>query len=201
MPLRMTPYDDNPIKSVLITFQINHSITSPQFPINSSSSPSLSPNLCSISSFQYPKPLSDTTPFPFLSMAEEFQEYEIIFQENAGREEVRELADDDEEYDFQIRRNNKVSRIKKLKRNSNSVPVNIPDRNSWFKYVEKQSDFFEDEYRDDEEMVPPHVITGRRIAGKMTSFSVCTGYGRTLKGRDLSQVRNSILRMTGFLET
>ncbi|KAK4347301.1 hypothetical protein RND71_033640 [Anisodus tanguticus] len=130
-------------------------------------------------------------------MAEEFQEYEVIFKENAGHEELQKLGDD-EEYDFQIRRNNKVSRLKKLKRNFNSVPVNIPDKNSWFKYVEKKPNFFEDE---DDEIVPPHVITGRRIAGKMMAFSVCTGYGRTLKGRDLSQVRNSILKMTGFLET
>ncbi|KAJ8545372.1 hypothetical protein K7X08_017955 [Anisodus acutangulus] len=130
-------------------------------------------------------------------MAEEFQEYEVIFQENAGHEELQKSGDD-EEYDFQIRRNNKVSRLKKLKRNFNSVPVNIPDKTSWFKYVEKKSNFFEDE---DDEIVPPHVITGRRIAGKMMAFSVCTGYGRTLKGRDLSQVRNSILKMTGFLET
>ncbi|MBA0720279.1 hypothetical protein Golax_007906 [Gossypium laxum] len=39
----------------------------------------------------------------------------------------------------------------------------------------------------------------RRVAGKM-AFSVCSGNGRTLKGRDLCQVRNSVLRMTGFLE-
>ncbi|KAK4743700.1 hypothetical protein SAY87_010012 [Trapa incisa] len=51
-----------------------------------------------------------------------------------------------------------------------------------------------------EEMMPPHVIVGRRIAGNIAS-SVCTGIGRTLKGRDLSEVRNSILRMTGFLES
>ncbi|OMO82802.1 Senescence regulator [Corchorus olitorius] len=60
-------------------------------------------------------------------------------------------------------------------------------------------DDFEEEEDDEGEIVPPHVILGRRIAGKM-AFSVCTGNGRTLKGRDLSQVRNSILRMTGFLE-
>ncbi|KAK8612856.1 hypothetical protein V6N13_092960 [Hibiscus sabdariffa] len=52
---------------------------------------------------------------------------------------------------------------------------------------------------DEGETVPPHVVLARRIAGEM-AFSVCTGHGRTLKGRDLSQVRNSVLRMTGFLE-
>ncbi|KAA0052585.1 Senescence regulator [Cucumis melo var. makuwa] len=53
---------------------------------------------------------------------------------------------------------------------------------------------------DNNNIVPPHVIIGRRVAGKM-AFSVRSGNGRTLKGRDLSEVRNSILRMTGFLET
>ncbi|GMY37799.1 SKI/DACH domain-containing protein 1-like [Fagus crenata] len=81
------------------------------------------------------------------------------------------------------------------KRISNSLPVNIPD--SIFHHGD--NDDLEDE-QDDGEMEPPHVIIGRRLAGKM-AFSVSTGNGRTLKGRDLSQVRNSILRMTGFLET
>ncbi|KAH1148450.1 hypothetical protein GLYMA_15G226000v4 [Glycine max] len=48
-------------------------------------------------------------------------------------------------------------------------------------------------------MTPPHEIVKRRVAAKM-AFLVCTGNGRTLKGRDLSQVKNSILRLTGFLE-
>lgn len=87
---------------------------------------------------------------------------------------------------------------KKEKRMANSVPVNIPDRSRTFHRTD--SDDYLEEESDDGEVVPPHVIIGRRIAGKM-AFSVCTGNGRTLKGRDLSQVRNSILRMTGFLET
>ncbi|RWW09967.1 hypothetical protein BHE74_00043807 [Ensete ventricosum] len=59
------------------------------------------------------------------------------------------------------------------------------------------------DYGDEEretEMVPPHVLASRgRMVGK-AAFSVCTGQGRTLKGRDLRHVRNSVLRMTGFLE-
>ncbi|KAH0685195.1 hypothetical protein KY284_015748 [Solanum tuberosum] len=139
-------------------------------------------------------------------MEEEFQESEVIFQENIENEE-----NDRDYYEFQNRDlmssnfRNSQSR-KRLKKISNSVPISIPDNlsrnNLWFKHVKNnESDFFEDEeYGDDGEMVPPHMITGRRIAGKMMSFSICSGYGRTLKGRDLSQVRNSILRMTGFLE-
>ncbi|XP_059666841.1 protein S40-1-like [Cornus florida] len=131
-------------------------------------------------------------------MEEEFQESEVIFPENA------ETNNDVHNFSAHYSNSrelgkNKPKRKKKKKRNS--LPVNIPDafaENSWFQCVE--SDFFDDEYGDDGEMIPPHVILGRRIAGKM-AFSVCTGNGRTLKGRDLSEVRNSILRMTGFLET
>ncbi|XP_010916184.2 protein S40-3 [Elaeis guineensis] len=47
----------------------------------------------------------------------------------------------------------------------------------------------------DHEKIPPHIIVARRTDDKM-AFSVCTG----LKGRHLRHVRNSILRMTGFLE-
>lgn len=72
---------------------------------------------------------------------------------------------------------------------ANSLPVRIPG-SVGRRTVDEE----------DDEMVPPHVMAERRLAGKM-AFSVCTGNGRTLKGRDLSRVRNSILRMTGFLET
>ena len=46
------------------------------------------------------------------------------------------------------------------------------------------------------EVEPPHVLMARRRA----AFSVCSGQGRTLKGRDLTRVRDSVLRMTGFIE-
>ncbi|XP_010925173.1 protein S40-2-like [Elaeis guineensis] len=50
------------------------------------------------------------------------------------------------------------------------------------------------------ERTPPHIIVARRTSTEKMAFSVCVGKGRTLKGRDLYQVRNAILRMTGFLE-
>ncbi|CAL5390452.1 unnamed protein product [Camellia sinensis] len=50
-------------------------------------------------------------------------------------------------------------------------------------------------------IVPPHEWIARRLArSQITSFSVCEGVGRTLKGRDLSRVRNAVLTRTGFLE-
>lgn len=82
-----------------------------------------------------------------------------------------------------------------------SVPVNIKEfsGNSWVReYLHAHSIF--DEEETEEEIVPPHVIVDRRVARK-AAFSLCSGNGRTLKGRDLSEVRNSILKMTGFLES
>ncbi|XP_062004039.1 protein S40-7-like [Rosa rugosa] len=53
----------------------------------------------------------------------------------------------------------------------------------------------------DEEMLPPHelVARGSEVSAR-TTFSVLEGVGRTLKGRDLRQVRNAIWRKTGFLD-
>ncbi|XP_044472975.1 uncharacterized protein LOC123201507 [Mangifera indica] len=49
--------------------------------------------------------------------------------------------------------------------------------------------------------VPPHEFIARRQArSQISSFSVFEGVGRTLKGRDLSKVRNAVLTRTGFLE-
>ncbi|KAK2982518.1 hypothetical protein RJ640_012763 [Escallonia rubra] len=130
-------------------------------------------------------------------MAEEFQESEVIFAET-DQENHREMCNfqgNPNSRELRGGNNNKLKRKKK----KNSVPVSIPENgseSSWFQYGD-HSDFFVEE---EDERVPPHVILGRRISGKM-AFSVCTGNGRTLKGRDLSEVRNSILRMTGFLET
>lgn len=62
----------------------------------------------------------------------------------------------------------------------------------------------DDDDDDDEEdgMVPPHEYLARKLArSQISSFSVYEGIGRTLKGRDLSKVRNAILTKTGFLES
>jgi len=63
----------------------------------------------------------------------------------------------------------------------------------------------DDEDDDDDEYstrLPPHEIISRRLArSQISSFSVFEGVGRTLKGRDLSKMRNSVLIKTGFLES
>lgn len=54
---------------------------------------------------------------------------------------------------------------------------------------------------DGDDMVPPHEYLAKKLArSQISSFSVYEGIGRTLKGRDLSKVRNAILTKTGFLE-
>ncbi|KAL6992324.1 hypothetical protein U1Q18_010430 [Sarracenia purpurea var. burkii] len=119
-------------------------------------------------------------------MEEELQESEVIFPEKIVIEEDDQNAEKSSRNDYHPKKS--------------SGPVNIPGNVSGSPWVQSgEFDYFEDD--GDGELVPPHVVVGRRIfAGKM-EFSVCTGNGRTLKGRDLSEVRNSILRMTGFLET
>ncbi|CAI9783915.1 unnamed protein product [Fraxinus pennsylvanica] len=51
------------------------------------------------------------------------------------------------------------------------------------------------------ELIPPHIILARRGAlNQCISHSMLEGIGRTLKGRDLTDTRNSIFRLTGFIE-
>ncbi|KAK4421341.1 hypothetical protein Salat_2084600 [Sesamum alatum] len=99
-----------------------------------------------------------------------------------------------------------------------SAPVDVPD---WSKILKKRSktnswndaDHDDDDGGgdgvghgktdddDDDEMVPPHEYLARRLAStQIASFSMCEGVGRTLKGRDLSKLRNAILTKTGFIE-
>lgn len=94
-----------------------------------------------------------------------------------------------------------------------SAPVDIPD---WAKIYQtankergsknkgKEAGDENDGGDDDDDggdMIPPHEWLARKLArSQISSFSVCEGRGRTLKGRDLSRVRNAILTKTGFIE-
>ncbi|KAL6521043.1 hypothetical protein OROGR_017612 [Orobanche gracilis] len=85
-----------------------------------------------------------------------------------------------------------------------SLPVNIPD---WSKIlggeykpraVEWTDDYADDDgngWDDGSDRVPPHEYLART---RVASLSVHEGIGRTLKGRDLSRVRNAIWKKTGF---
>ena len=112
---------------------------------------------------------------------EEFQEADVIFSDHHSQG-----PHDDND-------NMRQRKKKKKKEVASSMPVKIPETSRL-----PQEDSGYEEWVD-EGMVPPYVIVDRRVAGKM-AFSVVSGNGRTLKGRDLSQVRNAVLRMTGFLE-
>ncbi|KDP21173.1 hypothetical protein JCGZ_21644 [Jatropha curcas] len=128
--------------------------------------------------------------------AEEFQESDVIFSDHDHDDSYFFRCKDLDHDNSRVICNNSNRRGKKKnQQKSSSVPVNIPS--NVFRFSDAGD--FDEEY-DGDELIPPHVILGRRIEGKM-AFSVCTGNGRTLKGRDLSRVRNSVLRLTGFLET
>ncbi|XP_057419526.1 protein S40-5-like [Lotus japonicus] len=79
-----------------------------------------------------------------------------------------------------------------------SAPVNVPD---WSKIlrvnsVESLHDGFDDDGDNEPEMVPPHEYLAR--SRKMAANSVFEGVGRTLKGRDMSRVRDAVWSQTGF---
>lgn len=119
-----------------------------------------------------------------------------------------------------LRSNRPIMEQRKVVHQS-SAPVNIPD---WSKIYGKDpykpskgasryeydgggdgiGFTHDDDYdRDGDEYakLPPHEWTARKHASnQMSSFSVFEGVGRTLKGRDLSRVRNAVLTETGFLE-
>lgn len=48
-------------------------------------------------------------------------------------------------------------------------------------------------------ILPPHEVVAARHS-PMLACSVLEGAGRTLKGRDLRQVRNAVWRKTGFID-
>ncbi|KAC9313689.1 hypothetical protein R6Q59_014834 [Mikania micrantha] len=84
-----------------------------------------------------------------------------------------------------------------------SLPVNVPDwsvilRDEYVHHGRKIDDHDDDDVGfddDDDDMLPPHEYLART---RIASFSVHEGIGRTLKGRDLSRVRNAIWKQTGF---
>ncbi|KAL3623428.1 hypothetical protein CASFOL_032244 [Castilleja foliolosa] len=93
---------------------------------------------------------------------------------------------------------NKCSQSMPIRRFQQSAPVKIPmvarkQRNSLVGEVEVSDE--------EEEVLPPHEMVARgSMRDRTTTFSVLEGVGRTLKGRDLRQVRNAVWRQTGFLD-
>ncbi|XP_010465438.1 PREDICTED: uncharacterized protein LOC104745787 isoform X2 [Camelina sativa] len=87
-----------------------------------------------------------------------------------------------------------------------SAPVQVPLMSSAMmnrhKKEFKLTDVVDDDEEEEEgEMLPPHEIVARSLAqSSLLSCSVLEGAGRTLKGRDLRQVRNAVFRRTGFID-
>ncbi|KAG6596585.1 hypothetical protein SDJN02_09302, partial [Cucurbita argyrosperma subsp. argyrosperma] len=80
-----------------------------------------------------------------------------------------------------------------------SAPINVPKAMRKQRINDEICAAAEEE--EDEEMLPPHEIVARGV-GVMpnTTFSMLEGVGRTLKGRDLRQVRNAVWHRTGFVD-
>ncbi|CAN8274545.1 unnamed protein product [Cochlearia groenlandica] len=114
-------------------------------------------------------------------MSEEFQESEVTFSDEYFTRNNKEKSINNKEKSI----NNKTKST--LTPEKKSSPVSIPCR-SIFRCME-------DEEEEEERMTPPHVIIGERRKETQMAFSFCA-----LRGRDLRRHRNSVLRMTGFLE-
>ncbi|KAI5073341.1 hypothetical protein GOP47_0011354 [Adiantum capillus-veneris] len=88
-----------------------------------------------------------------------------------------------------------------------SAPVQVPD---WSKILAKTNrkpvaimdNHGEGGDKDDDyDRLPPHEILAKEYErNQMTTFSVCEGQGRTLKGRDLSRVRDAVWSQMGFAD-
>ncbi|KAK4370554.1 hypothetical protein RND71_010029 [Anisodus tanguticus] len=85
-----------------------------------------------------------------------------------------------------------------------SLPVNVPDwskilKDEYREYGKRDRDDDFDDGNDLENRIPPHEFLAKQLERtRIASSSVHEGVGRTLKGRDLSRVRNAIWEKTGF---
>ncbi|KAJ4745501.1 hypothetical protein LUZ62_079906 [Rhynchospora pubera] len=84
-----------------------------------------------------------------------------------------------------------------------SAPVNVPD---WTRFRqeepvepvnESENEWGSTNNGENGEWIPPHVYLARAHANGVAS-SVFEGVGRTLKGRDMSRVRDAVWNQTGF---
>ncbi|KNA04612.1 hypothetical protein SOVF_198070 [Spinacia oleracea] len=136
---------------------------------------------------------------------EDFEESEVMFSDYSSSDESVESSDETESDDLRRKHYSQSKhprmmlnsfnsyKLKQPIRISSSMPVNIPPLMSSLQYG---IDPFDDDDDEDDPMrrLPPHLIVEKRDNEEMArSFS-------PLKGKHLCEARNSILRMTGFLE-
>ncbi|KAK3012016.1 hypothetical protein RJ639_011347 [Escallonia herrerae] len=81
---------------------------------------------------------------------------------------------------------------------ASSAPVNVPDWTKIYRVESVESLHDSDDGLDDRDLdvVPPHEYLAR--SRNSAANSVFVGVGRTLKGRDLSRVRDAVWSQTGF---
>jgi Senescence regulator len=144
---------------------------------------------------------------------EEFEEEDILWPDQEDNEE------DD--------RQRETYPVVPWSQNNASAPIRIPSRDnvvrSWTAGINynttgsntRDDDGDEDEDEDEDDyngvsqgtpgkdisITAPHIFLQQKNDSKSKMVrSVCEGYGRTLKGRDLRNTRDLIHRLTGFLE-
>ncbi|KAK6796475.1 hypothetical protein RDI58_004176 [Solanum bulbocastanum] len=85
---------------------------------------------------------------------------------------------------------------------ASSAPVNVPDWSKIYRVDSVESFHDSDDGADDHELniIPPHEYLARGYgrSRKSTTDSMFEGMGRTLKGRDMSRVRDAVWSQTGF---
>ncbi|MCO5594111.1 hypothetical protein L7F22_048132 [Adiantum nelumboides] len=104
-------------------------------------------------------------------------------------------------------RGDMAKKLSKVYAERQSAPVQVPD---WSKIMVKANgkpvnmmdkDSEEGDKDDDDDRLPPHELLAKEYSrSQMTTFSVCEGHGRTLKGRDLSRVRDAVWSQMGFAD-
>ncbi|KAJ6791188.1 putative eukaryotic translation initiation factor 4B1 [Iris pallida] len=78
------------------------------------------------------------------------------------------------------------------RREGTSAPVDVPSWSGSARAGPASS------AEDETEWVPPHEYLAREHGRRSVTTSVFEGAGRTLKGRDMSRVRDAVWRQTGF---
>ncbi|PIM98960.1 hypothetical protein CDL12_28552 [Handroanthus impetiginosus] len=99
----------------------------------------------------------------------------------------------------QFRAQDSVAQSPRGRNMATSAPVNVPDWSKIYR-VNSVESLHDSDNDDDSEIVPPHEYLAREYARSrmIAANSVFEGVGRTLKGRDLSRVRDAVWSQTGF---
>ncbi|EPS57709.1 hypothetical protein M569_17108 [Genlisea aurea] len=100
----------------------------------------------------------------------------------------------------QFRRHDAAPETPRNRSMATSAPVNVPDWSKVYRVDCLESLPDSDYTLNVSEIVPPHEYLAREYARsrRTAANSVFEGVGRTLKGRDMSRVRDAVWSQTGF---